>query len=78
MGTASPSSTAALRFQQRSEVRRSTVADTGTCGIAVHYPPEFDVDTLNIVPFEAPARWNHSALGPDFSREVYAKPASAR
>jgi diguanylate cyclase len=31
--------------------------------ITVHYQPEFDLSTLNIVRFEALARWNHPTLG---------------
>ncbi|MGD0732940.1 MAG: EAL domain-containing protein [Terracidiphilus sp.] len=31
--------------------------------ITVHYQPEFDLGTMNIVRFEALARWNHPALG---------------
>jgi len=31
--------------------------------ITVHYQPEFDLGTLNIVRFEALARWNHPTLG---------------
>jgi diguanylate cyclase (GGDEF)-like protein len=32
-------------------------------GITVHYQPEFDLGTFNIVRFEALARWNHPTLG---------------
>jgi len=31
--------------------------------ITVHYQPEFDLGTMNIVRFEALARWNHPTLG---------------
>jgi EAL domain-containing protein (putative c-di-GMP-specific phosphodiesterase class I) len=32
-------------------------------GITVHYQPEFDLGTFNVVRFEALARWNHPTLG---------------
>ena len=32
-------------------------------GITAHYQPEFELGTLNIVRFEALARWNHPTLG---------------
>jgi diguanylate cyclase (GGDEF)-like protein len=32
-------------------------------GITVHYQPEFELGTLNIVRFEALARWSHPTLG---------------
>ena len=31
--------------------------------ITVHYQPEFELSTLNIVRFEALARWSHPTLG---------------
>jgi predicted signal transduction protein with EAL and GGDEF domain len=32
-------------------------------GISVHYQPEFDLGTMEIVRFEALARWVHPTLG---------------